>query len=115
RRVAFSLTAAVMPLVTALAWMIANLAPATKRTQDSSYSLMAALIFDAYALILGSELMARGVRANSVLRANFGLIIITGLAFPRLFDSDLDFVTCRLGFILVGDGFLAHDVIFFCQ
>src|SRR5205814_1856505 len=37
RRVAFSLTAAVMPLVTALAWMIANLAPATKRTQDTSY------------------------------------------------------------------------------
>ena len=115
RRVAFSLTAAVMPLVTALAWMIANLAPATKRTQDSSYSLMAALIFDAYALILGSELMARGVRANSVLRANFGLIIITGLALSRFFDSDLDFVTRGLGFILVGAGFLVANVIFFKQ
>ena len=76
---------------------------------------MAALIFDAYALILGSELMARGVRANSVLRANFGLIIITGLALSRFFDSDLDFVTRGLGFILVGAGFLVANVIFFKQ
>lgn len=113
RRTGFSLAAAVMPIVAALAWMVANLSPATQRAQDSPYSLIAALIFDVYALVLGCELMVRGVRANSVLRANFGLIIITGLAVSRFFDSDLDFLTRGLGFIFVGAGFLVANVIFF--
>lgn len=113
RRIAFSMAAAAMPLVTALAWMIANLSPATLRAQDSSYSVAAALIFNVYALVLGSEIMTRGVRANSVLRANFGLTIITGLAVSRFFDSDLDFLMRGLGFILGGAGFLVANIIFF--
>lgn len=113
RRIAFSIAAGVMPLVAGLAWTIANLAPATQRAQDTSYSLAAALILDAYTLLLGIELLARGVRANSLTRANFGLLIIAALAIARFLDSDLNFLTRGLGFIVVGVGFLLANVIFF--
>src|SRR5207253_1673581 len=102
-----------IPLVAALAWVIANLAPATGRAQDSPYSLGAAVIFDIYGLVLGIELIARGVRANSVTRANFGLLVIAALALARVFDSDLGFVTRGVGFIVVGTGFLLANIIFF--
>ena len=113
RRIAFSVAAGVMPLIAALAWLIANLAPATQRARDSSYSLAAALIFDAFALVLGIELLTRGVRANSVARANFGLLLVAALAVARFFDSDLGFATRGLGFIVVGAGFLTANVIWF--
>ena len=109
----FSIAAGAIPLVAALAWVVANLAPATLRAQDSPYSLGAAVIFDVYALVLGIELIARGVRANSVTRANFGLLVIAALALARFFDSDLDFATRGIGFIVVGIGFLSANIIFF--
>jgi uncharacterized membrane protein len=113
QRASFSLAAGVAPLVAALAWVIANLAPTEERAYDTSYSAIAALLFNLYALVLGIELMVRGVRANSVLRANFGLLIIAGLAVSRFFDSDLNFMTRGLGFIVVGAGFLIANMIFF--
>jgi hypothetical protein len=113
RRIIFSIAAATVPLVAALAWVIANLAPATNRTQDTPYSLGAAVIFDIYALVLGIELIARGVRANSLTRANFGLLLIAALAIARFFGTDLGFVTRGLGFIVVGAGFLVANIIFF--
>lgn len=113
RRSTFSVFAAVLPLVAAVAWIVANLAPAGQRTGDSPYSLAASVIFDAYALLLGIELISRGVRANSLVRANFGLLVITALAIARFFDSDLGFVTRGLGFIVIGVGFLVANVIFF--
>jgi uncharacterized membrane protein len=112
-RITFSIAAVALPLVAGLAWMIANLAPATQRAQDTSYSLVAALIFDIYALLLGIELLMRGVRANGLARANFGLLIIAALAIARFFDTDLTFVTRGLGFIVVGVGFLAANVLIF--
>jgi uncharacterized membrane protein len=113
RRAMFSIAAALMPLVTALAWIMANLAPEKSRANDTPYSLTAAVIFDIYALLLGAELIARGVRANSLTRANFGLLVIAVLAIARFFDSDLSFLTRGLGFIAVGAGFLVANVIFF--
>jgi hypothetical protein len=113
RRIMFSVAAATIPLVATLAWVIANLAPATNRGQDTPYSLGAAVIFDVYALVLGIELIARGVRASSLTRANFGLLVIAALAIARFFDSDLGFVTRGLGFIVVGAGFLVANIIFF--
>jgi hypothetical protein len=113
QRIAFSVIGGVMPFVAGLAWIVANLAPASKRAEDTPYSLAAAVIFDAYALFLGIELIARGVRANSLLRANFGLLIIAALAISRFFDSDLGFVTRGLGFIIIGIGFLVANVVLF--
>jgi uncharacterized membrane protein len=113
RRITFSIAAGALPLVAGLAWLIANLAPATQRAQDTAYSLVAALIFDVYALLLGIELLVRGVRANSVARANFGLLIIAALTIARFFDSDLTFLTRGLGFIVVGLGFFVANIVFF--
>lgn len=113
KRIRFSLAAAIMPLVATGAWIIANLAPAAQRGEDSPYSFAASLVFDVYTLVLGIELLSRGVRANSLTRANFGLLVIAALAIARFFDSDLGFATRGLGFIVVGAAFLVANVIFF--
>ena len=62
-----------------------------------------------YALALGVELIARGMRADSVTRANFGLLVIAALAVARFFDSDVSFVTRAIGFIVIGVGFLRRQ------
>jgi uncharacterized membrane protein len=113
KRIAFSLAAGVMPLVAVVAWLIANLASAGQGGHQAAYSAAAALVIDIFALVLGVELLARGVRANSLARANFGLLVIAALAVARFFDSDLSFVARGMGFIVVGAGFLIANVIFF--
>jgi uncharacterized membrane protein len=113
KRIAFSLAAGAMPLVAGAAWIVASLAPAGQRAYQTPYSSGAAFIFDVFALVLGVELLARGVRANSLVRANFGLLVIAALAIARFFDSDLSFATRGAGFIIVGAGFLIANLIFF--
>ena len=66
-----------------------------------------------YGLGLGVELIARGMRADSLTRANFGLLIIAALAVARFFDSDVSFVTRALGFIVIGVGFLLANLFLF--
>ena len=66
-----------------------------------------------YALWLGIDILTRGIRANSIARANFGLVLIAVLAMSRFFDSELSFITRGLGFILVGAGFLVANVVLF--
>ncbi len=66
-----------------------------------------------YALLLGIDILARGIRTNSIARANFGLLLIAALAICRFFDSDLSFVTRGVGFIVVGLGFLVANVLLF--
>ena len=107
-RIFYSLSAACIPLVAALARIICGVAPG-----DHSYALAAAALFNFYALILGIELLARGIRAGSLARANFGLLVIAALALARFFDSDLSFVARGVGFIAVGAGFLVANMIFF--
>jgi hypothetical protein len=63
--------------------------------------------------LLGIELLGRGIRAGSIARANFGLLIIAALAVARFFDSDMDFSTRGVGFIVVGLGFLGANVLLF--
>jgi uncharacterized membrane protein len=109
----YSIAAAAMPLAAILAWMIANLAPALDRSRSTQYSVAAAILFNVYALVLGIELLARGIRVGSITRANFGLLVIAALALARFFDSDLSFVTRGIGFIAVGAGFLIANIIFF--
>lgn len=112
-RVTFSVAAGVLPLVAGLAWIIASQAKVGEREHDNPYAFAAAIVFNVFALLLGIELLARGVRANSTARANFGLLVIVALALARFFDSDLSFLTRGLGFIAVGIGFLVANVILF--
>jgi len=114
RRVAFSVSAAVSPIVTGLAWVIANLCELPDgRWQSTSCSFAAATVMNCYALVLGIDILARGIRTNSIARANFGLLLIAALAICRFFDSDLSFVARGIGFIIVGAGFLVANLMLF--
>jgi hypothetical protein len=84
-------------------------------SSDHRFAFAAALLFNFYVLLLGIELLVRGIRAGSVARANFGLLVIAALASARFFDSDLSFVVRGVGFIAVGAGFLIAYIIFFLQ
>jgi hypothetical protein len=115
RNFQFSIAAAVFPIVAAIVWGVANsCGPATA---ESSYrtdcSFTAAALMNAYALWLGIDILMRGIRSNSIARANFGLVLIAALAMSRFFDSELSFITRGLGFIVVGAGFLLANVILF--
>ncbi|MEP7015214.1 MAG: DUF2157 domain-containing protein [Verrucomicrobiota bacterium] len=100
-----SVMACALPVLAAIAWAIADFSPAS--------SFLAAFLFDVYAFALGVEILVRGIRANSIARANFGLLVIAALAISRFFDTDLSFVIRGVGFIIVGVGFLVANVIFF--
>lgn len=107
----FSLSAAALPLMAALAWEIANLCEYSNTSTRCSFA--AATVINCYALLLGIDILARGIRTNSIACANFGLVLIAALAVSRFFDSDLSFVTRGLGFIVVGAGFLFANVLLF--
>jgi hypothetical protein len=70
-------------------------------------------LMNCYVLLLGVDILARGIRTNSIARANFGLLLIAALAITRFFDSDLSFVTRGIGFIVVGAGFLVANILLF--
>lgn len=114
RRAEFSLSAALLPIVAAVAWAIANLCRfPNERFQSTRCSFAAAALVNCYALWLGIDILARGIRTNSIARANFGLLLIAALAICRFFDSDLSFVARGIGFIIVGLGFLVANVLLF--
>jgi uncharacterized membrane protein len=112
RSVQFSLLAAAFPVVAALGWFLAGSCPRPTGSHTDC-DLWAAILLDVYALGLGVELIARGLRANSTARTNFGLLIIAALAIARFFDSDLSFVTRAIGFIVIGVGFLLTNLLLF--
>jgi len=107
----FSLSAAVFPLVVAIVWGIARWCDA--QGTDSRCEFAAATLINCYALWLGIDILMRGIRSNSLARANFGLLLIAVLAISRFFDSDLSFVTRGIGFIVVGAGFLVANILLF--
>jgi uncharacterized membrane protein len=114
RRAEFSLSAALLPVIVGLSWAIANLSEfPSDRSQTTRCSFAAATVMNCYALLLGIDILARGIRTNSIARANFGLLLIAALAICRFFDSDLSFVTRGVGFIVVGMGFLIANVLLF--
>jgi len=114
RRTGFSLSAALLPIVAAFSWAIANLCEFTdNRWQSTRCSFAAATVMNCYALLLGIDVLARGIHTNSIVRANFGLLLIAALAICRFFDSDLSFVIRGVGFIVVGLGFLVANVLVF--
>jgi uncharacterized membrane protein len=111
KRWRFSLSAAVFPLVVAIVWGIVRWCDA--QGTDSRCEFTAATLINAYTLWLGIDILIRGIRSNSLARANFGLLLIALLAISRFFDSDLSFVTRGLGFIVVGAGFLVANILLF--
>jgi uncharacterized membrane protein len=114
RRAAFSLSAALLPIVAAVAWAITHLCELPDdKWHSTSCSFAAATLMNCYALWLGIDILARGIRTNSIARANFGLLLIAALAICRFFDSDLSFVARGVGFIIVGLGFLVANLLLF--
>ena len=115
KRLQFSIAAAAFPIMTAITWGAANLCEPghSESVYRTSCSFAAATLMNAYALWLGIDTLVRGIRANSVARANFGLLLIVALAISRFFDSELSFVTRGLGFIIVGAGFLVANILMF--
>jgi len=114
RHADLSLSAALLPIVAGVAWAIAKLCefPAD-RWQSTRCSFAAATVMNCYALVLGIDILARGIRTNSIARANFGLLLIGALAICRFFDSNLSFMIRGIGFIVVGLGFLIANVLLF--
>ena len=108
----FSWLAAALPLVALLARLffplLSNPAQHHSQLMDS-----AAFLFNVYTLALGVEFLIRGIRADSLVRANFGLLVVAVLALCRFFDSDLSFVVRGLGFIVVGAAFLVGNLVLF--
>jgi hypothetical protein len=102
----YSIAAASIPFVAVLARLMASFA------RDSSWP---AILFNVYTLVLGIEFIVRGIRAESIARGNFGLLVIAALGFARFFDSDLSFVARGIGFIVVGTAFLIANLLFFRQ
>jgi uncharacterized membrane protein len=113
RSVQFSVLAAGFPVVVALGWFLAASCPRPDGWSHTDCDFWAAILLDVYALGLGVELIARGLRANSTARTNFGLLIIAALGIARFFDSDLSFVTRAIGFIVIGVGFLLTNLLLF--
>jgi len=115
KRFQFSVAAALFPLITAVAMGIANICEtsAGQYIYATNCSFAAAALLNCYALWLAVDILVRGIRANSVARANFGLLLIAALAISRFFDSELSFVTRGLAFIVVGAGFLVANILLF--
>ena len=113
RRMRFSVLAMAFPLVVGVGWFVASRCDRPGLTSSSDCNLIASLLLDVYALALGIELIARGLRAESITRANFGLLVIAALAVARFFDSDLTFVVRAVGFIVIGLGFLGTNLLLF--
>ncbi len=104
RQIEYSVAIAFLPVAAIFGrWM----------TGDSADLKSAALLMNLYTVVLGAELMVRGIRAGSITRTNFGLLVIVALACTRFFDSDLSFVARGLGFISVGAVFLLVNLAFF--
>jgi uncharacterized membrane protein len=113
RSVQFSVLAAAFPVVVAFGWFLVGSCPRPTGWSQTDCDFWAAILLDVYALGLGVELIARGLRANSTARTNFGLLVIAALGIARFFDSDLSFVIRAIGFIVIGVGFLLTNVLLF--
>ena len=113
RQTQFSVLAAAFPVIAAAGWFLTVTCSREDKYSHTDCDFWAAILFNVYALGLGVELIARGLRANSTARTNFGLLIIAALGIARFFDSDFSFVTRAIGFIVIGVGFLLTNLLLF--
>jgi len=69
------------------------------------------LLMNACVLALGVLTLLRGVRRDSLLSMNEGMVLIAALIVCRFFDDDFGFVARGVAFILAGCGFLAVNLL----
>ncbi len=113
REVQFSYVAALLPVMAGITWVLMR-SLQTSPAYSPSGKIIGELLFDGYTLALGVFTLIRGLRAYRIGEANLGLLIVSALAISRFFfDSDLGFTTRGFGFILVGLGFLAGNILMF--
>lgn len=74
------------------------------------FSPNASLLMNAYVTSLGIFTLVQGVKRDSLLSMNEGLILIVALIVGRFFDEDFGFVARGIAFILAGSGFLGMNI-----
>ena len=90
--------------ITLIAWGIAK---------STGNPLAPALVINGFVLALGVFTLLRGIRAGRVYEANLGMLVVALLAIARFFDTEFEFVVRGIGFIAIGLGFLATNLIVF--
>jgi uncharacterized membrane protein len=70
----------------------------------------APLLMNFYVFALGVFTLVRGVKRDSLLSMNEGLLLLTALIISRFFDGDYGFVARGVAFIVVGFGFLGMNL-----
>ena len=70
----------------------------------------AMLLYNGYVLVLGIGLTLIGIQGERLGTLNLGLAVLAAWITARFFDSDMDFVTRGLVFIVLGVGFLAANL-----
>jgi len=73
----------------------------------------AALLFNAYLLVVGTLWIAQGVRQGRIGRVNAGMAVVSILAFIRFLDSGFGFIERGIAFIVVGAAFLTLNLVLF--
>ncbi|WP_340064855.1 DUF2157 domain-containing protein [Ascidiimonas aurantiaca] len=71
----------------------------------TGYPLLAMICLNLFILVLGISILAVGARTKSLLRLNYGLLIVAILIVCRFFDTHISFVIRGLVFIGVGIAF----------
>jgi len=69
-----------------------------------------ALVMSAYVLLLGVFTLASGIKRDSLLSMNEGVVLIAALVVCRFFNDDYSFVVRGVAFIVIGCGFLAMNL-----
>ncbi|GMV94588.1 MAG: DUF2157 domain-containing protein [Candidatus Hydrogenedentes bacterium] len=70
----------------------------------------AMLLYNGYLLALGIGITLIGIQGERLGTLNFGLVILAAWITARFFDSNMDFVTRGLVFIVLGIGFLVANL-----
>jgi uncharacterized membrane protein len=70
----------------------------------------ASLLMNVYVFALGVFTLVRGVKRDSLLSMNEGMLLLTALIVSRFFDSDYGFVARDVAFIVIGLGFLGMNL-----
>ncbi|MBP2635715.1 MAG: hypothetical protein H6Q72_1622 [Firmicutes bacterium] len=71
----------------------------------------AAVILNAYMLLLSISVMASGVQRQSLGIVNMGMLLVVALIVARFFDIDISFVARGIAFVLVGLAFLTANIV----
>lgn len=69
----------------------------------------AAVLCNAYLLLLSVHLILRGVRAGSLGVLNIGMLMVASLIIMRFFDLNFSFVARGLAFVILGSCFLVTN------